>query len=132
MSKGLKRQADIAEPALLVRINQLYRPQMSAEALYEATRGIWKVSGNRRDHVKYALAVFRGVVVEVYSVDGWARAGSSEYTTRSFEQHELDRRWEFTGTIARDDIRSRYLGASVAHYFVRGNANPVMYLNIGD
>jgi hypothetical protein len=31
----------IDEPAMLIRINKLYRPGMTVEALYEATRGIW-------------------------------------------------------------------------------------------
>ena len=60
---------EVEDPVLLVRINQLYRPDMSPQELYEATRGIWKVGGERRKHVKYALAIFEGIVREVYAVD---------------------------------------------------------------
>ena len=39
-------------------------------------------------------------------------------------------RWEFTGRVAPEEVRSRYVGRSVAHYFRPGNVNPVMYLNV--
>lgn len=53
---------------------------MSASELYEATRGIWKVGGSRRTRVKYALAVFEGIVQDVFAVESRQRAGSSRAT----------------------------------------------------
>ena len=132
MSESNAVEVEVADPALLVRINQLYRVDMTPVELYEATRGIWKVGGPRRSRVKYALAVFEGIVREVYSVGGWAPAGTSRYDTREFESDELVDRWEFTGTVAPHEVRSRYIGKSVASYFLPGNANPVMYLKLGD
>jgi uncharacterized protein len=132
MSEASGIDVDVTDPAILVRINQLYHADMTPLELYEATRGIWKVGGPRRSRVKYALAVFEGVVREVYSVDGWAPAGSSRYDTREFEPDDIIDRWEFTGAVAAPDVRSRYIGRSVAHYFRSGNSNPVMYRNLGD
>jgi hypothetical protein len=131
MSRDASR-ADVTDPVLLVRINQLYHPDMSDLELYEATRGIWKVGGAKRQRVKYALAVFEGIVRQVYAVDSWSRAGSTRYQTRDFDQHELEGRWEFTGSAAPEAVRARYVGHSVAHYFRQGNVNPVMYLNVDD
>lgn len=120
MSESDDPDVDVTDPALLVRINQLYHSAMSDQELYEATRGIWKVGGSRRKRVKYALAIFEGIVREVYSVESWARAGSSRYETRDFDQNELLDRWEFTGGVAPEEVRSRYVGRSVAHYFRQG------------
>lgn len=53
---------------MLIRIPQLYRPGMSREALYEATRGHWKV-GPRRERAEFAMAVAGGIVREVYEID---------------------------------------------------------------
>lgn len=39
---------EITDPSILIRINRLYRPAMNANALYEATRGSWRV-GERRE-----------------------------------------------------------------------------------
>ena len=38
---------DVVHPSLLIRINRLYRYGMEHAALYEATRGIWKVGSKR-------------------------------------------------------------------------------------
>jgi hypothetical protein len=45
-----KRRVEVKEPAVLIRINRLYRPTMSATELYDATRASWKV-GNRRSNL---------------------------------------------------------------------------------
>ena len=118
---------EILDPVVLIRINQLYRPGMSAEALYEATRAAWKV-GERRKGAKYALSVYDGVVREVYAIDDWLRAGSTPYRTRLPQEVAIPGRWEFTGVVASDEIRNGYRGRSVARYFERGNANPILYV----
>ena len=118
---------DIVEPALLIRINQLYYPEMDPEALYDTTRGVW-VLGKRRANARYAFAIYQGEILEVYAIDKWHRAGTTTYSNREIDLQEYGNRWEFTGTPAAD-IRDRYIGRSVAGYFRRGAANPVMYVN---
>lgn len=124
------RKIKVTEPAILIRIAKLYTPGMSHEALYEATRGVWKAAGERRDCAKYAFAIADGVVREVYHIQQWHPAGSTEYRTRSRQDVEVKGRWEFTGQLAPDSIRSTYVGQSVAHYFCRGNSNPILYVNV--
>ena len=120
------REVTVAEPAILIRIAQLYEPGMSADQLYEATRGVWKI-GNRRETVRYALAVADGIVREVYNIDCWQPAASTNYTTRQIRTVRVPGRWEFTGQLASLAFRATYVGLSVAHYFASGNANPIMY-----
>ena len=119
----------ISEPAVLIRINQMYSPGMSTQALYEATRGVW-VIGERRNQVQYAFAVAKGIVREVYEVDTWHPAGTTPYETRPFHDVNLNGRWEFLGEVAPQRIREKYLDVSVSHYFAKGAANPIMYLNV--
>lgn len=115
MAATRPREINVIDPVLLIRIDQLYRPGMSAQALYEVTRGIWKVGGARRERVKHALAVFGGIVLEVFAVNHWTPAGTSRYVTRDdISQRDLRNRWEFTGSIAPASVRSRYRGGSVA------------------
>ena len=71
----------IDEPTMLIRIPQLYRPGMSREALYEATRGHWKV-GPRRERAQLAMAVAGGTVREVYEIDAWHPAGTTPEAAR--------------------------------------------------
>jgi uncharacterized protein len=62
-----RKRVTVREPAILIRINELYRGGMNEMELYDATRGIWKV-GPLRERAKYAFAVFEGVIREVYEI----------------------------------------------------------------
>ena len=122
---------EVTDPALLIRINRQFKYGMSAEALYESTRGIWVV-GERRNLAKIAMAVYGGVVREVYEIKSWHRAGNTPYVTR--DQSELakqkSRRWEFVGHVAAEPKRLRYVGRSVAHLFRVGQQSPVVGIGL--
>lgn len=114
----------VREPALLITINQLYRSGMSPQELYEATKGFWVV-GPRREKAELALAVYQGVVREVYRIRAWHPAATQEYATRDAESNRGSGRWEFEGDIA-VDVRDEYVGRSVG----KGGQNPIRYVNV--
>jgi len=128
MNSSDNTKIDISEPVLLIRISQYFQEGMSTESLYEATRGVW-VIGERRSNVQYALSVANGIVQEVYAVKSWHPAASTPYKTRSLSDVNYPGRWEFLGELAPTTIREKYLDKSVAHYFKKGAANPIMYVN---
>ena len=128
-ARAIPSSVTITEPALLIRINQSYRPGMSNVALYEATRGVWKV-GPRREGAQLALAVHEGIVVEVYAIHDWHPGNTTPYQTRRFDDRLMGGRWEFTGTVAADPVREKYVGKNVADYFGRGSQNPIKYVNV--
>lgn len=119
---------EVTVPALLIRINQLYRHNMTAQELYEATRGVWKL-GARRMGARYALAIFVRVVRAVYVIDEWHPAGSTPYETRDAHELRSKDRWEFVGYQAPEPVWSQYVDRSVAAYFRRGQQSPVVYVN---
>jgi hypothetical protein len=121
--------ANITHPVLLIRVPQAFRPGMSDIALYEATRGVWRI-GPRRDQVRYALAVYQGIVKEVYEIAGWPPALTTPYNTRTLQPAGAKGRWEFVGKRAPDSVRQLYLGKSVAAHFRKGNQNPICYVNV--
>ena len=122
---------DITEPALLIRINRQFRYGMSDEELYESTRGIW-VIGERRSRAKYAMAVYAGVVREVYEIESWHPAGTTVYATRNQAElaQQKSRRWEFIGHVAPDSVRLQYVGGSVAHLFHTGQQSPIVGIEL--
>src|SRR5262249_45916088 len=61
---------DVVHPALLIRVNRLYRYGMEQAELYEVTRGIWKL-GAKRARARYAFSVFHGVVRAVFQIESW-------------------------------------------------------------
>jgi hypothetical protein len=97
---------------------------MSPKELYEATRGFW-VIGPRRDKAELALAIYQGVVREVYRIRSWHPAATLHYATRDAEANRGSGRWEFEGEIA-VDVRDEYLGRSVG----KGGQNPIRYVNV--
>lgn len=109
------RPVEVKEDGILIRINRLYRSDMNAHELYEATRGAWKV-GLRRYKANYAMAVYRGIVRKVYRIDRWVPAGYSEYTTRRPEEFKKRGRWEFEGKVEKE-VSKRYVEKSVRKYF---------------
>lgn len=119
---------EVEVPALLIRINRLYRHNMTPLELYEATRGVWKL-GARCTKARYAFAVFEGVVREVYEIESWHPAASTPYVTRDAVKLTTNGRREFVGRVADAAVRDRYFGRSVADYFDRGQQNPVVYVN---
>jgi uncharacterized protein (DUF433 family) len=118
----------ITHPVILIRINRQFRPGMSSAEMYDSTRGVWRV-GQRRERARYAFAVFKGVVHEVYEIDAWHPAGSTVYKTGRQGDMNVPGRWEFTGRRAEESIRSQYVGKSVRAYLPWGLANPVVYVN---
>lgn len=124
-----REKAKIEEPAILIRINQLYRYGMSGVELYDATRGIWRVGENRKK-AKYAFAVYEGIVREVYKIEQWFPAGAT-FSTRNPSGLDNPDRWEFVGKLAESKIREKYLLKSVEDYFSQNSQNPITYANCG-
>jgi hypothetical protein len=123
-----KRPVTVREPAVLIRINRHYRPTMTPSELYDATRASWKV-GRRRVKARFALAVFDGVVREVYELTAWLPSGST-FNSRFPHGDERRDRWEFVGRLAPNKIRRRYVDGFVGHLFPRGAQNPIAYVNV--
>lgn len=63
----MSEPADIVEPSLIIKVNKLYKPNMSAIQLYEITRGVW-VLADRRINVEFAFSAYNGIIKEVYAV----------------------------------------------------------------
>lgn len=122
---------DVTDSAILIRINRQFEYGMDPVALYENTRGIW-VIGERSERAKLAMAVYAGIVREVYEIEAWHQAGSTPYRLRNQQElaKEKHRRWEFTGHVASDPLRRRYFGKSVAHLFRPGQQSPIVGVNL--
>ena len=121
-------EIEIIHPAILIRINRRFRYGMAPIELYDATRGIWRV-GARREQARFALAVFEGVVQEVYEIRGWYLAGATLSTRGDLED---DERSEFVGSIAPEDVRRRYRYRAVRSYLAPGAQNPITYVNCSE
>ena len=114
---------------VLIKINDTYRDSstQSELALYDATRGTWRVGIENARRAQYALAVFDGIVREVYAIADWFPAGTTMYLDPDRDV-DIESRYEFVGRVATDDVRRLYRWKSVSHLYRRGAANPIMYV----
>lgn len=116
---------EVTVRTVAININQTYRPGMSAESLYDFTRGVWRLDSERASKAKYAFSVYAGEILEVYEVFKWARAGTTEYITgREIEEHEKKTRFEFVGKIANEDVRKQFVGKMLPE---KHSQNPIRY-----
>lgn len=125
----------VDDPVVAICINQQYPHCKSATELYECARGLWRLNKERADKAKYAFAVYRGVVKEVYEIDKWI-TGTEE--SRRFWVDRLRSqgktigpaehigRYEFTGRVAPEYVRKKYLGQMIP---ARHKGNPILYFN---
>lgn len=127
---------EITEKAILIRISRTYKASMSTKALYDYTRGRWRLKPERAKNARYAIAVYKGIIQEVYEINEWYKAGTTDSSRKPNDNPELNStkstlgRFEFKGKLASEEIRNRFINKSIKHYFVPGNSNPINYVNI--
>ena len=108
-------EAEITDAVVLLRIDRSYRFGITAAELYEATRGDWAITPEkRRVKPRYAAAVVSFVIREVYEIDDWFPFPASSWG---------DGRWRFNGIVASD--KADLIGKSVQSYINRRSTNPV-------
>ena len=95
--------------------------------MYSATRAAWVVKLSKAQKVDYALAVNRGVVVEVFSIKKWLPATKSNFP--DILDEDVPGRFGFEGQIAPSNIREKYVKLRMPPR-ARGAANPLRYFNI--
>ena len=100
------------EPCIIININRKYKRFMPENDLYNATRSAWKL-GPKKDKAKYVITSYRGLVREVFEINSWQKATNG--------------RWEFTGKIANENIRNKYINQSLQKFISKGNQNPIRY-----
>jgi hypothetical protein len=124
-------KADFKEKVVLVNIGREWRDGLTPEQLYERTRRYWVCKPSNHD-ARYAVSVAKGIVREVYQIDGWDQV---DLRTEAIDPSRLMKtpppkilkRWAFRGVVAIE--MSHYRGADVSHYRKRGMASPLIWLN---
>ena len=126
MSQLSAGHVQIDEPVVAISIGRTYRDGISAEELYESTRGIWRLNPQHAEEADLAFAVYQGQIKEVYEVERWQPAGTADYEHREFDSERLEDRYECVGDVASEDLREKYVGRNMP---VRHGQNPIRYIN---
>lgn len=110
-------EAVFEEPVILIRVNRAYQPGMKPKELYDATRMQWRV-GPRAFQLKYACAVYLGIIREVYEIKEW----SPMDVIHGYQRHG------FSGKVAPPAIRDKYRHTSVKHLLKQGHQSSIVYV----
>jgi hypothetical protein len=129
ISRYLKKEIEIVEPSILIKISLDYSDKLDPIKLYDRTRSAWVV-GEKREKAKFAFAVSDHVILEVYQISAWLPDMSTFNTVESESKTPDSRRWEFVGRLAPEKMRQKYRYRSVANYFPKGAVNPIQYVKI--
>jgi hypothetical protein len=113
----------IKEKGILFKIPNLWLPDMNRQELYEATRGWWALSENRKNEAMLALSVHNGIIRAIYKIEHWEKRGKGDRGWKFGEKI----RWGFVGQDI--SIGSPYQNKNVEHLFAKNSQNPVKYLN---
>ncbi len=127
------KEDDIKHNILVIKINRLFRWDMSQKELYDATRGYWVASINKVKKIEYVFAVYNQLIVGVYKPNEWHYA---------YEMIDIPRPEEFPNGID-DNLKDKvyfisrdyenldgnqkfYLHKSIAKF--KSSQNPITYL----
>lgn len=115
------RLEKIDNNCVLININKKYKRGSDVNCIYQATKESWVIDKNKTSTIRYALAEYRGLVVEVFDISEW-------YPVNTTDKNGKPKvRWGFNGVVAPIQIRQKYIHMSVAHVKVQGSANPIRY-----
>lgn len=89
---------------ILVSITATFNEDMSEKELYEATNFAWPIDKKNVENnsIKYAFAVYKGIVKEVYTIKRWVPAIERIPTSRKINKDDphIKNRFAFDGSIA--------------------------------
>jgi hypothetical protein len=71
------------------------------------------VLGPRRNKAKYAFSIYKGIVRQVYRIDGWRQE-----TGRAEPAQRIKTRWWLEGSVAQE--LQHYVGGNVDAYLKKG------------
>lgn len=133
---------DIRHSIMVIKINKLYRRDMSSKELYDAVRGNWRASLNsiQRRNVEYVFGVYNQLIVAVYKPDEWHYVHERIDVPRNEELDEETLEWgkDRVYFICKDYERldrnqEFYLHKSIAELKVnQASQNPISYLAPSD
>jgi hypothetical protein len=95
----------IKEPILVLKLNQLWEPDMNPESLLKVSQGVWRVGKDVREKAQIALVISFGIIRGVYEIDrdGWKPASKVEDKGK----------WVFTGKVISDPKFSSLIGTDM-------------------
>ena len=124
-TQPMLRFEDITDNIVIIKVNKSYHENISPMELYDVTRGCWKRKIESVKDAEYALSVHDSIVKEVYRIDNWKPSKEVIRETIPNNPEIENERITFTGEVAIEDVRKKYIGKNVKNLYKWGEADPV-------
>lgn len=116
---------EISSDCVIININKTYSRSLGQNAIYEATKGVWRMK-NPSGKIKIVLSEYHGLIVEVFDVDEWY-SEERGYGSNAKKAGEKYLGYGFNGCVAPEETRRKYIYKSIAHLKKKGAANVIRY-----
>lgn len=131
------KEKDINHRILVIKINKLYQRNMDANDLYDAVRGVWRISKEKVKTIDYVFGVYNSLIVAVYKPSKWFVCKEAEdklprqdiILTDKTENRLffVDERYE--NGLPYDENEEFYIGKSISSLKLNQKAqNPITYI----
>lgn len=83
---------DLPDDSILININNTYVKDMALIDLHDATRACWRIADPRKKRLKYAIAIYKSVIKQVFIPEAWLPGDSTlrRFTTLADKQNPPD------------------------------------------
>jgi len=113
------------EPLILISISRSFEEE--GKSIYDAVRGVWRVSESKAKNFRLVLAHRNGVVVGAFRPTEWLSATKDNFPWLA---EDIPGRFGFVGQPAEPAVSNLYVGGRVPDKFRRkGAANPVRFIS---
>lgn len=130
MNSNVLKNEDITEKIIAFNLRQSYSANMTETALYDCTRGCWKINRENAQQCAYAFSVYENIIKEVYKIKKWMVA--EDLKRETFPDEKVPKgRYGFDGEIAEKEIRDKYKGKSLENICKKGQYS-FKYLPVHD
>ena len=132
------REGDIRHKIAFIKINKMYRRDMSADELYDAIRGVWHADKERISTAEYVLGLYNSLIVAVFKPTKWYKCKEEveklpkrvETLTKDLEDRVFFVDEGFESGKEYDENQSFYCWKSISELEkVQKSQNPINYIN---
>mgnify|MGYP001419379913 CR=1 FL=1 len=103
----------ISEPVIFFNINKKYKRGIDSAQIYEGVKEYWNIGKSNLNKIRFVLAEYRGLIVEVFVIDEWYQINAKNSSGKNLVKYG------FRGRVAHDEVRSKYINKSVKKGFQR-------------
>lgn len=112
----------LPDNCVVININKLYKRADSPEEIYNKVRGDWVIAKWRLPKIKFVLAEYKGLILNVFEVLKWDSVLST-YQSKSKGKTERIK-YRFTKDSIEEDFKNKYIGKTIP---VLNKRFPLMY-----